>query len=329
MPAVTVPVKARNRVQWVLGEQTYLPALARRRGIDLLHSLASTAPAQGPFRRVTTVHDLIYRRYPDAHFGIRDRGMRVAVELAVRRSDRVIAISRSTRDDLYTFLHTPPDKIDVVLQGLGAIRRAEPPPESHTRERFELGERPLILSLSAKRPHKNLLVLIDALGLIDARERPVLVLAGYPTEHERELRARVQELGLRDDVRIEGWLPDAEVEGLWAVAAGFVYPSLWEGFGLPVLEAMARGVAVACSKASSLPEVSGGHALLFEPDDSRAIADAIVQLVRGGPEIERLRRSGRHHAATFTWERTARQTLASYERALAAWRASSAAAARS
>ena len=121
LPAVTVPVNARNRVQWVRGEQTLLPRLAARHGVELVHSLASTAPAWGRFRRVVTVHDLIYARFPEAHAGIRDRGMRLLVPLAVRRSDRVIAISQSTRKDLVELLGVPVEKVDVIPQGLGAV----------------------------------------------------------------------------------------------------------------------------------------------------------------------------------------------------------------
>ena len=114
LPAVTVPVNARNRVQWVLGEQTLLPRLAARERVDLLHSLASTAPVWGRFRRVVTVHDLIYARFPEAHAGVRDLGMRVLVPLGVRRSHRVTADSQSTRRDLIELLHAAPQAIDVV-----------------------------------------------------------------------------------------------------------------------------------------------------------------------------------------------------------------------
>src|ERR1035438_5110552 len=123
LPAVTVPVNARNRAQWVRGEQTLLPWLAAREGVDLVHSLASTAPAWGRFRRVVTVHDLIYARFPETHAGIRDRGMKVLVPLAVRRSDRVIAISQNTRNDLVQLLGVPDAKIDVVEQGIGSVSR--------------------------------------------------------------------------------------------------------------------------------------------------------------------------------------------------------------
>jgi glycosyltransferase involved in cell wall biosynthesis len=307
LPAVTVPVNARRREQWVLGEQALLAPLAARAGVDLVHSLASTAPAWGGYRRVLTVHDLIYARFPDAHSGIRDRGMRVLVPLAVRRSHRVIAISQSTRDDLVQLLGTPPGKIDVVPQGLGAVRRAPALSEHETRARLRLEEgRRLLLTLSAKRPHKNLLALLGALARIPPERRPLLVAPGYPTWHEAQLRARVAELDLGADVRLEGWLGEGEIEGLWALADAFVYPSLYEGFGLPVLEAMARGVPVACAEASSLPEVAGGAALLFDPRAEEEIALA-----------QSLREQGAARVRELTWERTARLTLDSYARAIA------------
>ena len=195
LPAVTVPVNARNRVQWVLGEQTLLPRLAVRERVDLVHSLASTAPLWGRFRRVVTVHDLIYARFPEAHAGVRDKGMKVLVPWAARRSQRVIADSQSTRADLIALAGVPAERIDVVPLGLGAIRREAPLPAAEVRSRFDLRERRVVLSLSAKRPHKNLLALIGALATLPSEDRPVLVLPGYPTAHEAELRARARALG--------------------------------------------------------------------------------------------------------------------------------------
>jgi glycosyltransferase involved in cell wall biosynthesis len=317
MPSVTVPVRARRREQWVLGEQALLPLLAARAGIDLLHSLASTAPVAGPFRRVVTVHDLIYARFPEAHVGIRDRGMRLLVPAAARRSERVISDSRSTRDDLVSLLGLDAGRIDVVPLGLGTVARERPLGEAELRRRLELGARRVLLSLSAKRPHKNLAALIRALALIPAEQRPLLVLPGYPTWYEQELRQCALDAGVRGDVRFLGWLAGPELEGLWAIAEAFVFPSLYEGFGLPVLEAMARGVPVACADASSLPEVAGDAALLFDPRDELAIALAVRRLLSEPDEVERLRRLGRARAQEFTWARSARLTLASYARALA------------
>jgi len=315
LPMVTVPVKARDRVQWVLGEQTLLPVLAARAGVDLMHSLASTAPLWGRFRRVVTVHDLIYARFPDAHAGLRDKGMRVLVPGAVRRSDRVMADSRSTRDDLVELVGADPRRIDVVPLGLGTVRREPAPPERDVRARFDLGERSVVLSLSAKRPHKNLLALIGALARIALERRPVLVIPGYPTAHELELRARAEALGVAGDVRFPAWVSSAELEGLWSLARAFVYPSLYEGFGLPVLEAMARGVPVACSNSSSLPEVAGDAALLFDPREEPAIAVSLQRLLDDEPLRERLRTLGLAQARQFTWEQTAQLTLESYARA--------------
>jgi glycosyltransferase involved in cell wall biosynthesis len=312
VPAVTVPVKARERVQWVLGEQTLLPLMAARAGVELMHSLASTAPLWGRFRRVVTVHDLIYARFPDAHAGIRDKGMKVLVPAAARRSDRVMADSQSTRDDLIGLLGIAPERIDVVPLGLGAVQRRAPQAEAELRARLSLGERPVLLSLSAKRPHKNLLALIGALARLPAAERPLLVLPGYATEHEHELRERARMLELDGDVRFPAWVSAEELEGLWSLARAFVFPSLYEGFGLPVLEAMARGVPVACSNASSLPEVADDAALLFDPHDEAAIATALQRLLSDHLLVGTLRARGLERARLFTWKRTARLTLESY-----------------
>jgi glycosyltransferase involved in cell wall biosynthesis len=318
LPAVTVPVNARVRAQWVLGEQALLPLLAARERVELVHSLASTGPGWGRFRRVVTVHDLIYKRFPETHAGVRDLGMRVLVPLAVRRSHRVIADSHSTRRDLVELLGVPPQRIDVAPLGWGATQREDPLAEPELRRGLGLGERRLALSLSAKRPHKNLRALIGALARIPAERRPLLVLPGYRTAHEAQLRERADALGIGADVRFFGWLADAQLEGLWKAADAFVFPSLYEGFGLPVLEAMARGVPVACSNASSLPEVCGDAALLFDPHDEGAIAAALERLLTDRPEAERLRARGLKRAAQFTWERTARATLDSYRHALSA-----------
>ena len=317
LPLVRVPVNARRREQWVLGEQALLAPLAMRRGMQLVHSLASTAPLWGRFRRVVTVHDLIYARFPEAHSGIRDKGMRLLVPAAARRSDRVIAISESTRNDLVDLLGIDSRRIDVIPNGLGAVRRSEPMTEPEVRRTLGLGERRVVLSLSAKRPHKNLELLVDALAQIPSERRPLLVLPGYPTPYEASLREHVAAAGLQDDVLLLGWIGGSELEGLWEVAEAFVFPSLYEGFGLPVLEAMARGVPVAASNASSLPEVAGDAAILFDPHDESAIANAIERLLGDADEAERLRRLGLERAGAFTWRRAAELTLEAYERACA------------
>jgi len=314
---LVVPVRATSRAQRVRGEQQHLPRLARRAGVDLVHSLASTAPLYGRFARVVTIHDLIYKVFPEAHQSVLALGLRVLVPLAARRSHRIIVDAHSTRDDLVRLLGAPAERIDVVPLGLGVTALAEPASEAQLRSRLGLGERPVALSVSAKRPHKNLARLLQALALLPVERRPMTVIPGYPTRYEAELRDQAAALGVADDVRFLDWVEAAELEGLYALAACFVFPSLYEGFGLPVLEAMSRGVPVACSDRSSLPEVAGDAALLFDPESPRAIADAIERLLVDEALAARLREAGRAQAARFTWDATARGTLASYERALA------------
>lgn len=317
IPAVTVPVRARNRVQWVRGEQQLLPPLAARAGVELLHSLANTAPGWGRFRRVVTIHDLLYRLVPEAHLGLLGLGMRVLVPLAARRSHRIIADSASTCGDLDRLLGVPSSRVDVVPLGVGPAPPATPTPEAALRAHLDAGERPIVLCVAAKRPHKNLTRLIGALALIEPSHRPLLVLPGYPTAHENKLRASARRLGVDGDVRFLGWVDPSDLEGLYTAASCFVFPSLLEGFGLPVLEAMIRGLPVACSGRGSLAEVANDAALQFNPESEPEIATAIRRLVEDRRLADRLRASGYERAARFRWSATATGTLASYERALA------------
>ncbi|WP_354699227.1 glycosyltransferase [Paraconexibacter sp. AEG42_29] len=319
LPSVVVPIKATNRVEWVRGEQQLLPGLAARAGCDLVHSLASTAPLRGAFRRLTTIHDLNYAMVPDTHFGLRGLGMRALVPAAARRSHRILVDAASTVEDLVQVLGTPREKIDVVPLGV------RPPDASVTpttplelRTGLGLGGRRVLLSASAKRPHKNLLRLLDAHASLPADTRPVLVLPGYSTPHEADLVARAAALGTTDDVRLPAWVSAADLEGLYALADAFVFPSLHEGFGLPVLEAMARGVPVVCSDRSSLPEVAGDAALLVDPEDVGALASALTHLLDDGALRERLSAAGVERAAQFTWSRTADLTVQAYRRTLTA-----------
>lgn len=299
VPSVVVPVRARDRKQWVLGEQRLLPGLAA--GCDLVHSLGGTGPARGDFLRVVTIHDLHYRTQPDAHFGVRGLAMRLLVPLAARASDAVITVSNASRAEIVRLLGTPPGKVSVVHNGIGRARVA-PAPEAVLRRLHWLEDRPVLLAMSAKRPHKNLAGLLDALALLE--DRPVLVLPGYPTEHESSLRERAHELGITGDVRFLGWIPDADAEGFYAMARAFVHPAFSEGFGLPVLEAIARGLPTACSDIAVLREVAGEDAVFFDPGDPAAIADGVR---------EALARPRGEGVVRFTWEAAAEATLAVYE----------------
>ena len=319
-PMKVVPVRASSRVEWVRGEQQHVPRMAARLGADLVHSLASTAPLWGRVPRITTIHDLNYLLVPEAHFGLLGLGMRVLVPASVRRSRRLIVDAASTRDDLQRHLKVDPGKVDVVPLAAAPPAGGAATGEAELRARLGLGDRAVVLSPGARRPHKNLATVIDALAQIPAEQRPMLVATGYRTPYEDELRARAAGLGVGADLVLPEWLGAADLEGLYALSSAVVFVSRSEGFGLPVLEAMTRGVPVITSSRSSMPEVAGTAALLVDPDDQHAIAGALTTLVTDPAERERLIAAGRARAAQFSWERTAELTAASYGRALGAGR---------
>jgi glycosyltransferase involved in cell wall biosynthesis len=313
---IEVPVRGRSRARRVLAEQLRLPRLVRRHQIDLLHSLGSSAPAWPHAPSVVTIHDVIYRREPEAHTRAMRLGMRLVVPAAARSATRVITVSHAAAADIAELLRVPPERIDVIPE---AGKVPGPATDEETvRRRFELGDAPVVLSVSARRPHKNLPRLLQAFARIDHDPPPVLVVPGYATSFEDPIRAEATRLGIADRARFLDWVSDEDLEGLYASALCFVFPSLAEGFGLPVLEAMQRGLAVACSNASSLPEVAADAARYFDPLSVDEIAAAIEELI-GSPERRaELARAGIERSRTFSWERAARETAESYERAWAA-----------
>jgi glycosyltransferase involved in cell wall biosynthesis len=307
---VPLRVSGRSRAARVAAEQLLLPGRLRRHAIELLHSLGSTAPARPGRPSVLTLHDVIYARYPEAHTRLMALGMRLLVPLSARSAERIIAVSHASAAEITRVLHVPAERIDVVYEGGRPPGPATPEPE--LRERLELGDAPIVLSVSARRPHKNLNRLLHAFaGLPDG---PLLVLPGYPTPFEGRLAEAISRLGLRGRVRLLGWVSDADLEGLYRAARCFVFPSLAEGFGLPVLEAMERGLPVACSSASSLPEVAGDAARYFDPLDLDDIRRAIAELMTDEALRSRLGVAGRERARQFSWERAAAETAAVYER---------------
>ncbi len=299
-----------------------IPALAARMRLDVVHGLANVvAPIAPRLATVVTLHDLIWLRHPTT-MGLRGTlGMKLAAPRSARAADRVITGSSVARDDIVATLGLPAAKIDVVAHGVRIERHAKPAAAAHLRGRFDLGDAPLLLCVGQVRRHKNPAGLIRALALL-ADRRAQVVFAGSRSELEPELRALTAELGLADRIRFTGWVSDAELEGLYELASCAVLPSFDEGFGLPVLEAMGRGVPVACSNASSLPEVAGDAAVLFDPHDPHDIARSVERLLRSEQLRAELVARGGERCRAFTWEAAAAATLASYRRALAGRRRS-------
>ncbi|MGH2868701.1 MAG: glycosyltransferase family 4 protein, partial [Solirubrobacteraceae bacterium] len=254
-----------------------------------------------------------------AAIDVTTRLWRVVVPPVARRADRLIAISRAGAGDIERHLRIQADRIDVTLLGHSHPGAVAPVSEAGLRTRLGLGNGPLILTVGTRKPHKNVLGLIAALPEVLTREpRARLVLAGNPTGHEAELQAAVCHHAVAEAVSFLPFVDDAELEGLYSAATCFALPSFNEGFGLPLVEAMGRGLPVACSNVSALPEVAGDAARYFDPADVHQIATALADLL-GDPNLrERLSARGRAREAELTWTATAQATLSCYARAWAA-----------
>ena len=292
------------RGSWALGELWRLPRAAR--GLDVLHSPANFAPLHGGAVRVLNVHDVLWRRLPDTVPTAMRLGTNVLVTAAARRADRIITGSHTAAADVEQELKVPADRISVVPNGVTV-----PPAAAVAPADLGQGARPLVLSVATDLPHKNLAALVDGLALVPADTRPVLAFAGHGTD-AGALRARALERGVADDVRLLGAVGD--LEPLYAAAALFITATRFEGFGLPVLEAMVRGVPVACSDLPVLREVAGDAAVWLDPGDPATIGRAITAALG---DAERLRSAGRVRAQGFSWAAAARATADVYERAAA------------
>lgn len=300
--AAPQPVRAAFRPARILWEQTGLPLAARRRSIDVLLNPGFTAPVLAPCPQVTVFHDLQYLRHPE-HFRLIDRPFwRILLGASARRSRRLIAVSEATRDDLVRFYRLPPERIAVVPHGvdqrlfdLAAARAPEP----------------FLLCVSTLHPHKNLDRLLDAFAQWrTARPEFRLVLAGLKGFHTGPVEERIRALGLAEAVRVTGWLPREELYELFRTAWAFVYPSTFEGFGMPVLEAMAAGLPTACSDIRPLKDIAGDASLRFDPLDTAALVGVLDRLVSDETERARLAAAGPARARRFSWRRAAEQTLA-------------------
>jgi glycosyltransferase involved in cell wall biosynthesis len=315
---VTVPVTLDGSPTHVPAEYLALPAMARARRLDVLHSPANTGPAITPgTASVVSVLDLIWWHRPEEWEASTrvHRTMRRRVDRAVRRADRIFAISHAAAEDLSKTLDLPRERIEVTPLGVRqpAVR---PIAEETLRAQLDLNATRVLLCVAQKRPYKNLHRLVRALPSL--AEDVVLVLPGSPTAYEGQLRALARELGIAERVRFPDWVSEEELEGLYALSSAFVLPSLIEGFGLPVIEAMLRGAPVACSKIPVLTEVAADAALTFDPECQEDIDAAIRRLLDDRTLAQTLAGRGRARAQLFTWQRTGKLSLAGYRRAIAA-----------
>lgn len=305
-----VAVEDGQRVRRALAEQLLLPRIARGTGAQLIHSLASTAPLYPRLPAVITLHDLTFMR--TRTFGVVTTfGMRHVIVGAARRADVLLVGTAAARDEICETVPLDPARFIVVHHGRGRSASPHPASEDELRSRYRLERARVVLCVGAKRPHKNQEVLIRAATQLDSNV--VLMLVGHAEPYETRLRAIAAELGIADRIRFVEPVADGELEGIWRVADCFAFPTLGEGFGLPLLEAMEHRLSVACSDLPVLREVGGELPFFFDPhspdDAARAIRLALGDTARAA--------HGPAHAAQFSWSNSARGTYAGYERALA------------
>ena len=290
-------LRARSRPARILWEQTVLPLEASRYKIDVLFNPGFTAPVLAPCPCVTVFHDLQHKRHPE-HFRWFDLPFwRLLLWASAHRSQKLIAVSEATRADLLRSYRLPEAGVAVIPHGVDAAL-------------FGLGRaqlEPLVLCVSTLHPHKNLERLIRAYGRKKRDYR--LVIAGFRGFRAQAIEKLVSDLDLGTQVQITGWIGREELYRLYDRALAFVYPSTFEGFGMPVLEAMAAGVPVACSNIAPLREVAGDTTLYFDPLEEDALAEALDRIVSDQVLRTRLAGAGRERARAFTWERSAEKTL--------------------
>jgi glycosyltransferase involved in cell wall biosynthesis len=259
-----------------------------------------------------SLHDVTF--FHHRTFGLTTTlGLRTIVRQAARHADAIITVSEASRDDIVRTLGVPRERISVVWNGAGRppeATRTAPPAEVRMRHGLADGSR-IVLCVGAIRPHKNQEQLVRALTALPGEV--VLVLAGHREPYADELKALAAGLGVEPRLRIAGYVGDDELETLWGMAGCAAFPTLGEGFGLPVVEALARGVPVACSDIPVLREVGGGLPRYFDADDVADVARAVATALDQPHDSP----AGKAWAARFTWEAAAHGTFEAYERALA------------
>ena len=303
-----------GRYWWSAG----LPRYVRRNRIELFHGTNYDVPPWHQCATVLTIHDLSLLIHPETHEKRRVRRSRRRLPVMARAANAIIVPTESVRAEVCEHLEISPQKVFAVPE---AARDCFTPMEMKAtepvRQRLGIGD-DFLLTVGTLEPRKNLLTLVNAFGKI-ATDQPTLqlVIAGSRGWLSEPLFEAIGKSPAQDRIVLTEYLNDDELRALYSSCSAFVYPSIYEGFGLPPLEAMACGAPVIASHIPALEETTGGAAVLFEPNDVNSLASAIVDLLQSSELRSRFSALGRVRAAEFTWEQTARLTLEVYEKAKA------------
>ncbi|MGB9631880.1 MAG: glycosyltransferase family 4 protein [Chloroflexaceae bacterium] len=312
IPSRFPTINPRVRIPW---EQLLAPLLLRRSGADLFHGVHSVVPVSCPVPSVVTVHDLAFIRFPQTFRAYNRIYLDVATRLSVQRAARILVVSEHTRREVIGLLGVAPERVVVTPN---AVREHFRPPDPAVlgafRARKGLPER-FVLYVGTLEPRKNLTTLLEAYAEVAKQQAAPLLVGGGKGWLYDAVFQRLEALGLRERVRFVGYLDEEELPLWYAAATVFVFPSIYEGFGMPPLEAMACGTPVVASNTSSLPEVVGDAGLTVSPYDPAALAAAISRVLDDADLRQELRERGLRQARAFSWRVTAERTLAAYEAA--------------
>ncbi len=315
-----VPTKPRSRTARLAWEQTRLPSELRRRDVDILHSPHHHTPtlrrARG-LRRVVTIHDVTFLLIPARYPRVRRWYMTLLTRAAARVADAIVVPSQAVRRDVVEHLGVPASRVTVIPEAAGAAFGPEVDAADPERRRHHEVDGRYVLSVGSLEPGKNRGRLFEAFARVrrDGYDGQ-LVVVGQRAWRFRDELAALDRLGLGPHVRLLGYVPDEDLAALYRGAELLAFPSLYEGFGLPVLEAMASGTPVVTSRGSALEEIAGDGAVLVDPLDVTELADAMARVLSDHAWRDTLRTRGLARAGEYSWSRTATETLGVYERVL-------------
>ena len=298
-----------------LSQQWQLSSLLQKHQVDVYHSPYYLMPYGLKTATIVTIHDLTPQLFPQYVPGLARIVFKLATKLALWRSTHIVTVSEHTKQDLLQHYHLPLQRATAIHHA--PDRSFQPQPIQkivQLRKKYALSAN-YMLYFGINKPHKNLTRLIRAWHLLSSEQKTgdvLLVIAGAWDKRYPEVKAEVSCLNLGEYIRFLGPISNTDLPTLYAGATGFVFPSLYEGFGLPVIEAMACGTAVACSNTSSLPEVGGDAALYFDPNNVEEMAQQIGRLLTDQSLRENLAQRGLAQARRFAWQKTAAQTLSLY-----------------
>jgi len=300
--------RASVRVLW---EQLAQPVTLRKIGADLVHGPVFVGPIASPCPTVITLHDLSFIRFPKLFRPANRLYLTLMTRLSARRAERLIAVSSFTAAEATRLLGVPSDRIDVIYHGVRSVFRPLPAPEvENFRQRRGLPER-FVLFVGTLEPRKNLMSLVQAFARIRDKHTYLVIAGGKGWLYEG-LFAEVERLGLTEEVIFPGYVSNKELPLFYNAATLLAYPSIYEGFGLPVVEAQSCGTPVLCSDSSSLPEAAGDAALTVDTRNVEALAEGLHRLLSDEALRDRLRKRGFSHASQFDWRRTAVMTSQVY-----------------